>query len=534
MARRAAWILAGLVSVGGGCASPPAAPPRPIAAPPRPVETSAPAPPELPGPRFTLAEPVDLLGKPAATALSRDGRLLALAGEAAVVIRDRDVERRETARIEVTAPISDLRFAPDDGALAITAGDGVHIVRPDGAELQVIRGLGTATSVRFSPDGQRLAVNLDESVTSLWDLGARRELHKLAGTTEAFSPDGKALLTSALRDGEVFGDHDVRLWDVQKGTAIRSFKGLRGYLTFADEGRTLVGLAGDSGVLKRVPVAGKGAAREHYFTDTLRGQLGPMAQFGLSPDGRLALGGRSTLELFDTGTGEPIAELSGHDAQPEAAAFSGDGRTVATRGADGVRLWNVATGGEVRRLAVKQGKHTALAFSPDGRALADGQEDGGVRLWEAGGPRWIGKLGSAVTAFSFSEDGRALTASDGHRERTWDVAGGARLRDRLLDVSAPAEQPQDVSAVSPGRGVTAKAREDGGIELVTDRKMVLRLLPRSAYALTDDAVEVFGPEPEEAARALVCRAEGKSYPFAACRARFGVKGLLERAFAGKR
>jgi WD40 repeat protein len=89
-----------------------------------------------------------------------------------------------------------------------------------------------------------------------------------------------------------------------------------------------------------------------------------------------------------------MALLHRHQAPVDAAAFSADGKMLATGSRDQtIRWWDLiqTDGGlaegpkEPTVFKGHKGEVTAVAFSPDGKSLASASRDGSVRLWKRGG-----------------------------------------------------------------------------------------------------------------------------------------------------
>ncbi len=178
----------------------------------------------------------------------------------------------------------------------------------------------------------------------------------------------------------------------------------------------------------------------------------PIKAAAYSPDGKtLATAGQGgTIRLWDAATGKQIAVFQREERTASIAslAFSPDGKTLAAAGTFGrsattlkdlpaeLVCWDVAKG--EARLSIPaahdainhQWSFHCLAYSPDGKWLADGTYDG-VGIWDAATGKESKYLESKVTktALAFSPDGKTLAwAGVGSDPVLWDVDSGKELR----------------------------------------------------------------------------------------------------------
>ena len=98
----------------------------------------------------------------------------------------------------------------------------------------------------------------------------------------------------------------------------------------------------------------------------------------------LDLHSNTTIELREVADGRLHALLQGHKYAVRAAAFSPDGKTLATGSDDAsIKLWDVVTGLEKCTLKGHTDGVLCLAFSNDGNVLVSGGRDGTMRIWQS-------------------------------------------------------------------------------------------------------------------------------------------------------
>jgi WD40 repeat protein/class 3 adenylate cyclase len=365
-----------------------------------------------------------------------------------------------------------------------------------------------AGRITYSPDGTRLAMNLD-SGAGAWDALTGDQLLLLSVEDEsfvqslAFSPDGARLATGWGRGGTVV------VWDVETGEAlltIREHTDIVESLSFNADGTWLAtggwdGLAAvwDSRTgqaLRRLSfptavgatftpdgtrlVVGTGTPAPGLLTvlDTATWQPVSTADLGfvygvkfIEQGGRLrAVAGSQTgrVTLLDVETSAEVLSLGAHRGNVGAVSPHPDGVHLATTGADGTaKIWDISPEGRGEALTLRglHGIWPRVQYSPDGTRLAVQGPGNTVLLRDANTGEVLLTLDGHtdwVQGIAFSPDGALLaTAGRDLTVRLWDTASGELVR----TMSQPGHGAGDFGGVN--RGIMNVVFSPDGTRLAT-------------------------------------------------------------------
>jgi WD40 repeat protein len=211
-----------------------------------------------------------------------------------------------------------------------------------GKELKKYEGFESRVyGAAFSPDGKHVAGSGAEKDTTIriFDRGTAKEVKKLEGHTGwvwriAYSPDGRKLASAGMND------NSFRIWDVDTGkTLINGDKAHDGYVVgvaWHPKGKSLLTAGRDLTV--KLWDAETGKLLKTY------GGLGDNPEaVAFSKDGkRFMVGENKVVHVFDTDTGKTHHRFEDHTDQVFAVAFTPDGRKGLSAGADNVlRMWGI-------------------------------------------------------------------------------------------------------------------------------------------------------------------------------------------------
>jgi WD40 repeat protein len=194
-----------------------------------------------------------------------------------------------------------------------------------------------------------------------------------------------------------------------------------------------------------------------------------------SPNGGSVAAGSSEglAKMWDAATGVPRALLGGHTRWVSSLQYSprGDrlGERLVTTSWDGTaKVWNTV-GEELRTLMGHTGMVRTAAWSPDGKLLATSADDGTARIWDSESGKELTSI-SGNSKFApgtgWSPDGTSLVVADGEGNvRIWGLdstpGGGVTAKERLTLEQGTGQSKLDLASL-------AAYSPDGRLVVTTD------------------------------------------------------------------
>jgi RNA polymerase sigma factor (sigma-70 family) len=323
------------------------------------------------------------------------------------------------------------------------------------------------SQLALSPDGKRLLAmcisNSSDSGLYCWDIASGRQAwlnEKIwSPLSVVFTADSKIVTSPSGQIVDLVTGQTVKLENPPpittklKGGGIASHAGMQ--LTLTPDDRTLlIPKPNGNGLIVWDMIHGK----------ELRTLQVGVEEVVVMPDGKSIITNDGSLQRWDLETGKPLWQDTfalGHIGRVNAAAFSADGKRLASSSADGsVRLWDTTTGRPLRVWRAYNplagwGLPKILDITPDGRWILSAGLVGPIKLWDASSEKEVRSIALPPNdrgndyrdslQLCIRADGSQAVALIGdfteppshHRLATWDLKTGQMLTCHTFEQSNP-------------------------------------------------------------------------------------------------
>jgi WD40 repeat protein/acyl-CoA-binding protein len=278
--------------------------------------------------------------------------------------------------------------------------------------------IGSIFSVAFSPDQHLLATGGTDGQIRIWQVADGKQIlawqaHGDWIRSVIFSHDGKMIASGS-------NDRTIRIWDSQTGDCLKILRGHTDWIWSVNF------------------VLGK-----HFLVSA-------------SSD--------HTAKLWSIDLGRCVHTFNEPEEQVWSAAFSNNGRTLATGSAASVKLWNVWTRQCVKVFQDNATRVRSLSFSPDGKTLVGSSDDRSIKTWDVDSGKCLQTLQSATTtrlwSVKFSPNGQKLISGSADTIQMWNLEKG----ECLMTLQEPHHRARSITCSPDGR-IIAVGSDDQLIRL---------------------------------------------------------------------
>lgn len=286
------------------------------------------------------------------------------------------------ATYEHKGRIESVTFSPINSTLLVSRSknDKVQIwsLRSPNEPIAKLNG----NSVAFSPDGKLLALSSLKNGTKIWNIKTRQIVNSFrsTGRDSIFSPDGKWLAI-----GTIGG---VQLWDIRtptqpiKGPKLRS-NGLAEHLAFSADGKLLTAADRVSGDVIIWKIVGNNAERKAKFNMNTE-KVKRVEELEFLPDAE-----NPVLAIAENDKNIHLLSPTNWDVSSEIVAgyvndfaFSSDAKILVSAGHNEIELWTVENGERILSIDGYSRWVNCVDISKDSKYVAGGANNGLLRVWE--------------------------------------------------------------------------------------------------------------------------------------------------------